>query len=348
MESVDKKEDKPSKEMQLFMSSIKSPETRLTYSIYFRKYREFMFRSSQDLFCENNPQKIADKIIEFIIMMKEQENKSYPAIHNYVSAVLAFYKINDIVLNVSKINKFIPAKKKVKPDRGYYTEEIASFLNFADERMRVIILIMSSAGLRVGGLPSLKIRNLESNNKLTVYEGDNEEYYTFITPECRRAVDTYLDMRKRYGEILTPNSYLIREQFDTKDQFQIAKPRQMTTTMVKCKMQDLQERTGIRSKEIGVPITHGFRKFFGTTLEESGVSPIKITKLLGQKDGLLLKYAKPREREVYKAYEQAINNLTINQEHRLKNRIEKLEIEKSQLELLTEDVAMLKRKMRNK
>jgi hypothetical protein len=63
------------------------------------------------------------------------------------------------------------------------------------------------------------------DRKLTVYENDPEEYFTFITPECRRAVDAYLDMRKRYGEVLTPESYLIREQFDTNDQFRIAKSR---------------------------------------------------------------------------------------------------------------------------
>jgi len=252
MEAVEEKEGKQLKEMQLFTSSIKSPETRLMYSIYFRKFQEFM--STRDLFCGNDSKAIADEIIKFIMDLKSQ-GKGYAAIHNYVSAVMAFYKINDIILNITKINKFIPSQRKVKKDRPYTRDEIAKFLEIADERMRVVILISSSSGTRVGGLTCLKIRNLDSNNKLTVYEGEKEEYYTFITPECRKAVDSYLDMRKRYGEVLTPNSFLVREEFDTKDPFHIAKARHLTTTMVKCKMEDLQERTGIKSKEIAVPIT---------------------------------------------------------------------------------------------
>ena len=81
------------------------------YSIYFRKYQEFV--GPEDLFYQNNPRLIERKIIEFILDMKSKE-KGYSAIHNYVAATLAFYKINDIILNVTKINKFIPTQIKMK------------------------------------------------------------------------------------------------------------------------------------------------------------------------------------------------------------------------------------------
>jgi hypothetical protein len=57
------------------------------------------------------------------------------------------------------------------------------------------------------------------DSKLTVYEDIKEEYLTFITPEAKKAIDAYLDMRLRYGEKLTDNTYFIREQFDIRDQF---------------------------------------------------------------------------------------------------------------------------------
>jgi hypothetical protein len=38
-----------------------------------------------------------------------------------------------------------------------------------------------------------------------------------------REIDEYLDMRKRYGEKLNPNSFLVREQFDIRDPFAISK-----------------------------------------------------------------------------------------------------------------------------
>ena len=41
-------------------------------------------------------------------MSLRDEGKSYAAILNYLNAVKGFYKINDIVLNVHKINKYMP------------------------------------------------------------------------------------------------------------------------------------------------------------------------------------------------------------------------------------------------
>ena len=68
------------------------------------------------------------------------------AIHNYVNMILAFYKISDIVLNTAKITKFMSEQRKVKKDRSYTHQEISKMLEFADERTRVIILVLASTG----------------------------------------------------------------------------------------------------------------------------------------------------------------------------------------------------------
>jgi hypothetical protein len=106
-----------------------SQYTRVNYLIYFRKYQEFIGPDS-DLFLGNNPSPnpvaIQNKIIEFITDMKSN-GKGYSTIHNYATAVLAFYKINDVILNVSKINKFIPQARKVRNDRSYTYEEIQNY-----------------------------------------------------------------------------------------------------------------------------------------------------------------------------------------------------------------------------
>src|SRR5437867_11231828 len=51
------------------------------------------------------------------------------------------------------------------------------------------------------------------------------EYFSFTTPEAKHAIDEYLDYRERFGERLTPNSPLFREQFDINDQFEISRPK---------------------------------------------------------------------------------------------------------------------------
>ena len=87
---------------QLFLESIRSPETKKVYTIYFNKFVDFM--GEQDLFCGDNPRQIERHIIDFIISLKER-GLGYFAIRNYVMAITSFYKINDIILNTTQIGK---------------------------------------------------------------------------------------------------------------------------------------------------------------------------------------------------------------------------------------------------
>ncbi|HEY9399062.1 MAG TPA: hypothetical protein VIP29_04100 [Nitrososphaeraceae archaeon] len=89
-----------------------------------------------------DPKLVEKQIIDFIIFLKEH-GKSYPVIHNYVSAVKAYYQINDVILNVRKISKFLPEYRKVKKDRAYTHEEISRLLEVSDERMRAIVLLLA-------------------------------------------------------------------------------------------------------------------------------------------------------------------------------------------------------------
>ena len=72
--------------------------------IYFNKYVEFMGENENDLFSGNSPRLIERNIIDFIMSLRER-GLGYSAVHNYVMAITSFYKINDIVLNTTKIGK---------------------------------------------------------------------------------------------------------------------------------------------------------------------------------------------------------------------------------------------------
>jgi Site-specific recombinase XerD len=298
------------------------------------------FMGDNDLFCQNNPRLVEAKIIEFIMSLRD-ESKSYAAILNYLNAVKGFYKINDFILNSHKINKFMPEQIKVKKDRAYTHEEISRLLDVADERMRVVILLLASSGIRLGAIPAIGLRNFE-DNKLTVYENTREENITFITPECKKAIDFYLDMRSRYGEKLTDSSYLIREQFDIRDQFAIRSPKQVTHKLIQWKLMSLAEKSGIRkrgsdkSSRHDIMIAHGFRKFFTTQLVNSKINPEIRAMLLGHDIGLAGAYYKPTVEEMYTEYEKAIDNLTIDPANRLQRKIETLTIEKSRLDRIEE------------
>ena len=122
----------------LFSSSIRSDATRKTYTLLLKKFVEYV--GEGNILFGNDSRQIEPKIIDFIMNLKEH-GKQYSAIHNSVSAITAFYKISDIVLNVTKISKFMPEPKRVKKDRFYTHEEIrkmlepystSKFLNYFD------------------------------------------------------------------------------------------------------------------------------------------------------------------------------------------------------------------------
>ena len=100
-----------------------------------------------------------------------------------------------------------------------------------------------------------------------------------------------------------------------------------------------------RFKRQTVPILHGFRKFFTyVNLVEADLK----TELRWLFEGHNLKgndsnYVRITEKRLQQEYEKAINHLTINEEFILKMQVKKLEIEKSELEMLTADVAELKK-----
>jgi site-specific recombinase XerD len=130
-----------------------------------------------------------DKLIHFIITNKE-EGMSWGALHNYVSAVAKFYLVNDITLNLNRVKRFMPEQTRLRKDRPYKPEEIQQLIQLSTERNSALILLLCSSGMRVGGAAGLKYADLEDKGdiyKITVYADTKQEYYTFCTPEAKKA-----------------------------------------------------------------------------------------------------------------------------------------------------------------
>ena len=135
-------------------------ETKKVYITCLKKY--FEFPGGMKVIDMTNPdgKKVENHIIDFVISLKKQ-GKSFAAISNYVSAVCKYYKMNDVVLNTNKIHQYLPEFRKARKDRSHRYEEIHRLLDVADERMRAIIFLLASTGMRIGAIPRLRLRNLE-------------------------------------------------------------------------------------------------------------------------------------------------------------------------------------------
>ena len=306
-------------------------------------------KSATELLTQNN-KLVEEQIIEFIITAKEKGMKRL-AISNYIKPVVAFCKINDLFLNMNKINRFMPAYIKSKKTFAYTQSQIQNLLDIADERMSAVILLLSSTGVRIGAIPNLTVGSLEPVEELyriTIYENTNEEYVAFCTSECRKqGIEPYLRMRERYGEVINKSSPLVREQFDKRDPFAIAHPKRVKEPALARKLMDLAQDAGIRKKiqlEEGqkaasvrkeVPLCNGFRRYYSTQLVNSNVR----TELRFLLEGHNLRfndssYVKVTDDDLYNQYMKAHDNLLISQEHKLRRQVEKLEVEASQLQRL--------------
>ncbi|HKI06903.1 MAG TPA: hypothetical protein VKA09_00765, partial [Nitrososphaeraceae archaeon] len=165
-----------------FIEAVHSPFTRYSYRNSLSLYMQYKKVDSCDLLLQEDPRLAQQRLIDYIIYMREELKISAATINTRIAPIKKFYDTNDIELKWKRIKSYVGRSKSKnnRKDRPYTHYEIAKMLEKADQRGRVAILLMASAGIRVGALPSLKIRDLQrvekySIYKISVYENEPEE-----------------------------------------------------------------------------------------------------------------------------------------------------------------------------
>ena len=345
---------------QNFINSLKSQHTRTVYTRVLKNYLIDNNLTIETLL--NLPVKELEQLLINHIERLKTRNKSHSYRNQTFCVVKHFCVMNDIRINKEKIGKFLGESVRKNTDRGYTHEEIKKLLDVADLRMKSVILLMASTGIRIGAVTELKLKHLKEINKgkgqglykITVYEKSKEEYYTFCSFECASIIKSYLDFRKNSGEILDKESYLIREQFDINDFEQIRKKsRKISMQTIKNNVIVILRKAGLReinpnydfgSRKL-IPMSHGFRKFWMNQAVKSKMPAEQREMLLGHKIGLASAYYRPSEDDMLDAYLIAVDNLTINEENRLRRKVEVLTIEKSKVDLALAQIEEMKKKI---
>jgi integrase len=335
-----------------FIDSINSDQTRQVYEYTLSQFLKH-YEIGLDSFLRLSQQEISNRIIDYVVNKKI--SRQYKIV--IFSAIKHACEMNDVILNWKKLKKFIKSDKTDNSingkDRGYTDKEIQKILEYSDQRLKTAFLVLASTGIRIGALQSIKIGDLErfaGLYKSTVYRGDNEEYFTFCTPECAKEIEAYLEFRKRRGEKITEESFLMVRKFSP---VTTIKGKPFKGKALGAILQDGIDNCGLRTidhknpyKRKQIPIFHGFRKFYTKQLVDSKLNPEIREMLLGHKIGLASAYYKPTEQEMYNEYIKAVNRLTINEENRLKLQLEqKIQIERSQIESLKADFDAFKKEV---
>ncbi|MFZ0356517.1 MAG: hypothetical protein WAL53_00115 [Nitrososphaeraceae archaeon] len=249
-------------------------------------------------------------------------------------------------------------------------------MKYPDRRIKPVLYTMISSGIRIGAWEWLKWKNVipiydDKKTvivaKIIVYDGEPDQYFSFITPEAYWSLKEWMEFREKQGEKITKESYLMRDLWNTGKIFINSRESNLTkgTTGIASipkkaganairqiftrawKIQDIRPPdSDIRRHEF--KSTHCFRKYFETrAMDKMKLLNVKI--LMGHDTGLEKSYYKPSEKDILEDYLKVVDLLTINEVNKLKLEFEeKLRIEKSELEILTAEVAELKKIVKKK
>jgi integrase len=220
---------------------INSPDTKRQYPKRLKLFFDFITLQGKDIeeqglaFLDQAKREgsswVAQNVMEYLNHHKERvlRNEIAPGtLKNMYRPIKTFCdtypEVSDSI-PWKRILKAMPKVKLYSNDRAPTIEEIRKLVEFPDRRIKPIVYVMCSSGIRVGAWDYLKWRHVTPQYnqktgeliaaKLLVYAGTGDEYQTFITPEAYHALKEWMDFRASYGEQITGDSWLMRNIWKT-------------------------------------------------------------------------------------------------------------------------------------
>jgi hypothetical protein len=147
-----------------------------------------------------------------------KEKRSQGTLRNFVKAIKLFCEMSDIPIAWKKINRGLPKIRRFADDRAPTIEEIQKISDYPDRRIKGIVYTMASSGIRLGAWDYIRWKHIQPINrdgkivaaKIIVYAGDDEEYFSFITPEAFYELESWMAYRRESGEKIDGNNSMMR------------------------------------------------------------------------------------------------------------------------------------------
>ena len=269
--------------------------------------------------------------------------------------------MNGVLINWKIITKGIKKGTRYSTDRPPFIAEIEKLLEYPDRRIKPIVLVMISSGMRVGSWNYLKWGDISPvirhgsiiSAKIKLFNTKTNSYYhSYITPEAYLAVKDWMEFRGSFGEKITFDSWVMRNLWQIKSQrfgnyLGLAKhPIKFSSDGIRMLVNDAWKIQGVREKNEDIKqypfkSLHGFRKFFETECQKVAKS-INVSILMSHDIGITQHYYKPKEEEILEEYIKAVDLLTINEEHKLKIQVKDLTKKNNEKEFML-NVAMMQK-----
>jgi hypothetical protein len=370
--------------IQTFLYALRAPETKRKYPQRLKFFFDFVFPDISDLNAQaiefvkranGNDQFVYSSFLNFIVTQNRRVDKkeiTAGTVRNYYKSAKLFCEVNDIIVNWKKIAKGLLQEKQYGDDRAPTVAELIQIMKYPDRRIKPIILVMTSSGIRGGAWDYLQwkhIMPIKRNGeivaaKIIVYAGEADSYYSLLTPEAYYACLEWMKFRESYNEIISGESWVMRDMWQTTKTSERRRgtagvathPKQLKSSGIKSLMERairtqgvekiLKEGTNHNTRREW-KVLHGYRKWFNSVLVNANFSHTKKEKLMGHDLSLDNNYFKPSSDDLLDSYIEVVNLLTLNEEFRLRQRVQKLEIEKNTYDDLAAEIAEIKRAMKS-
>jgi hypothetical protein len=149
--------------LSIFLYALRAPETRRQYPRRLKVFLDYLGlegsleRRAIELLtrAEQDPYWLQMSLMQFISFQKDRARNgeiAYSTITNYYKATKLFIEMNidKPIVNWKKISRGIPTGRRATNDRAPTIEELTKISEYPDRRIKPIIYIMASSGIRLG------------------------------------------------------------------------------------------------------------------------------------------------------------------------------------------------------
>jgi len=282
----------------------RSENTKKTYLKGLAKFVEYKQIQNLDQFVEEVKQKQnQNEIVKEFAVYLASKNLAPKTVAAWISSLKKFFAANGLKVDVDIPIKIFNIHEDVLPNN----EDLKRILSEVDLRMKVIITMLASSGMRIGELHNLKLGDIDLSKEIPTVKikgvgaKERKSRITFISKEAKKFLEEYLNQRKSLGEELNENSPVIARED--------GKP--MSYQNIQYLLEGVFRRY---SKKVGKRYTlhaHCLRKWFKTQLISAGVPAPIVDRLTGHSRYLAQEYELYTEDQLREWYKKGMSAVTI-------------------------------------